>query len=241
MPLRDIKLRYKHLKTFQKIIHYRFRNRALLDQALTPKFYRSVMPKAELQDNERLEFLGDSVLNLTISNYLYAKYPFYTEGQLTKLKSQLVSRSFILKLAKSLNISEYLRTTPLRNEVIQPSNLVCAVEALIAAIYLDGGIKRASSFILYNFKDDIKVVEEGKGEKDYKSLLQEFSLKKFKNVPQYEVVSEIGPEHKKSFKVVVSIAGNVYGTGSGHTKKEAHQSCAREALERLEVIAVDLR
>lgn len=232
---KQIDLRYKHLKKFQKTLRYRFRNRALLDQALTPKAYCNANLELDIKDNERLEFLGDAVLNLSISVYLYSKYPFYSEGHLTKLKSQLVSRSFLLKVARRFGLSEYIRAMPYQLD-IQPSVLACTLEAVIAAVYLDGGFKKAYLFIISSFEDDMRLIEEGRGERDYKSLLQEISLKEFKCVPKYELISEAGPQHKKSFKVSVSILGSVYGRGSGNTKKEAHQASAKEALEQLEAL-----
>lgn len=228
-----INLRYKHLKKFQKTIRYRFRNRALLDQALTPKAYYAASTDSDIKDNERLEFLGDAVLNLSISVYLYSKYPFYSEGHLTKLKSQIVSRYLLLKAAKRLALSEYIRTLPHQQD-IQPSVLVGSLEAVIGAVYLDGGFKKAYPFVISNLEDDIRLIEEGRGERDYKSLLQEISLKGFKCIPRYEVISETGPQHKKSFKVTVAISGNICGTGSGSTKKEAQQASAKEALGQLQ-------
>lgn len=229
---RETNLRYQHLKRLQRLIRYRFRKKSILDQSLTPKSYCKINPDKGLKDNERLEFLGDAVLNVCISSYLYKKYPFYNEGNLTQLKNQLVSFSFLLKAARRMNISDYLRL-PAKDIEVQPSALACGLEALIAAVYLDGGFKRAYDFILANLKDDIRCVEEGKGERDYKSLLQEVCLRKFRYVPKYETIKEEGPQHKKNFTVSVNILGSLYGIGTGRTKKEAHQLCAKEALKKL--------
>lgn len=233
MNLRKDKSRLKKLKLLEKRIGYRFRNKALLNQALTHKSYSNEKYKTGAGHNERLEFLGDSVLGIVVSKILYDDYPEKDEGVLTRYKSQLVSGATLGNIAKALHIGEYLllgkgeEASGGRRHV---SNLLCALEALIGAIYLDGGLKPAFKFINNIFKPELQLVKEGKGSRDYKSVLQQVALKKFKTIPSYKIISEIGPDHKKHFIVEVLILGKRYGIGSGPNKKTAEQASAKEAL-----------
>lgn len=237
MNLRKDKERLRKLKIFEKLMGYRFRNKLLLNQALIHKSYANEKNMAGLSDNERLEFLGDSVLGIVISHTLYNDYPEENEGVLTRYKSQLVSGETLAKVATEIQIGEYIllgkgeEASGGRRHV---SNLMCAIEALIGAIYLDGGIKPASNFIKKVFHPEIQLVKEGKGAKDYKSIFQQVVLKKFKTTPSYRILSEIGPDHKKHFIVEAIVSGKRYGIGSGPNKKTAEQASAREALSVLE-------
>lgn len=239
-PIFNLKLdkeRIIQLKKLEKIIGYRFRNRLFLNQALTHKSYANEQYKSKFADNERLEFLGDAVLGIVISRVLYDEYPSKDEGVLTQYRSQLVKGTTLGNIAKHLHIGDYLllgkgeERSGGRRHI---SNLLCALEALIGAIYLDGDIKPASNFIRHVFKSELELVKEGKGSKDYKSTLQQLVLKKFKNVPTYNIISEIGPDHKKHFIVEILIMGKRYGVGSGPNKKTAQQQAAKEALTAIE-------
>ncbi len=229
--------RLKKLKELEKKINYRFRNKSLLNQALTHKSYANEIYKTRLKDNERLEFLGDSVLGVIISELLYRDYPDQNEGVLTRHKSQLVSGATIGRIAKELNMGEYLllgKGEEGSGGSKHPSNLLCALEALIGAVYLDGGIKPAGRFIEKVYSSHIQLIKEGKGSKDYKSVLQQIVLKKHKIIPAYKIISEIGPDHKKHFIVEVIVTGKRRGVGSGPNKKSAEQAAAKEALSSLE-------
>ena len=181
--------------------------------------------------------MGDSVLGIVVSRILYDECPGMDEGVLTRYKSQLVSGATLGRIAKGLQIEEFLllgkgeEASGGRKHV---SNLLCALEALIGAIYLDGGLNPAFKFISRVFKHEIQLVKEGKGLKDYKSVLQQSVLKDFKTIPSYKIISEIGPDHKKHFIVEVLILGKRYGVGSGYNKKSAEQASAREALSVIE-------
>lgn len=237
MNLKKDKDRVKKLSTFEKSIGYRFRDKLLLDQALTHKSYANEKNLENPSDNERLEFLGDSVLGVVMSHALYNEYPGEDEGVLTKYKSQLVSGETLGKVAKELNIGEYLllgkgeEASGGRRHI---SNLMCAMEAIIGAVFLDGGLKPSSNFINKVFKPEMQLVREGKGSKDYKSVFQQIVLRKFKTTPSYKVLSEIGPDHKKHFIVEAVVSGRRYGIGSGPNKKSAEQVSAKEAIFALE-------
>lgn len=237
MDLKKDKNRLKKLKIFEKFINYGFRNKLLLNQALIHKSYANEKDMEQSSDNERLEFLGDSVLGLIISHMLYNEYPREDEGVLTRYKSQLVSGETLARIAKELGIGDYIllgkgeEASGGRKHV---SNLMCALEAIIGAIFLDGGIKASHNFITKVFKFEIQLVKEGKGSKDYKSIFQQIALRKFKTTPFYRILSEIGPDHKKHFIVEAVVAGKRYGIGSGSNKKSAEQASAKEALSALE-------
>jgi ribonuclease-3 len=241
MPLINLKKdreRLKKLKSLERLIGYRFRNSSLLNQALTHKSYANEKYKTSSGDNERLEFLGDSVLGAVISRILYDECPDYDEGILTRYKSQLVSGATLGRIAKDLKIGDFLllgKGEEASGGRKHTSNLLCALEALIGAIYLDTDMKSAFRFIERFFKPEIGLVKEGKGFKDYKSALQQIVLKSFKAIPSYKIISEIGPDHKKHFIVEVLISGKRYGIGSGYNKKSAEQAAAKEALSAIEL------
>jgi len=230
------KARKKKLKELQKIIKCKFKQLKLLNLALTHKSfaYQSVHQKE--QHNERLEFLGDAVLSLITSEYLHNKYSDLQEGGLTKLRAQLVCAVSLQKLAANLGLGEYILfgkgQSPL-NSRARASNLTRAFEALIAAIYLDRGLKVTQKFVIRHIETLLEDIHTGKAQTDYKSLLQELSLEKFGVIPHYEVIKESGPEHRKEFAVCVKVNGKQYGSGSGPNKKSAQQVSAKEAMARL--------
>ena len=235
--LKKDKDRLKKLKIFEKSIGYGFRNKFLLNQALTHKSYANEKNMERSSDNERLEFLGDSVLGVIISHTLYNEYPGEDEGILTRYKSQLVSGETLARIAKEIGMGEYIllgkgeESSGGRKHI---SNLMCALEAIIGAIFLDGGLKASHGFIIRVFRSEIQLVKEGKGAKDYKSIFQQTVLRKVKTTPSYKILSEIGPDHKKHFIVEAVVAGKRYGIGSGPNKKSAEQLSAKEAILTLE-------
>nr|MBU1328782.1 ribonuclease III [Candidatus Omnitrophota bacterium] len=235
--LKKDKDRLKKLKVFEKSIGYGFRNKFLLNQALTHKSYANEKNMECSSDNERLEFLGDSVLGVIISHTLYTEYPGEDEGILTRYKSQLVSGETLARIAKEIGMGEYIllgkgeESSGGRKHI---SNLMCALEAIIGAIFLDGGLKASHGFITRVFRSEIQLVKEGKGAKDYKSIFQQIVLRKFKTTPSYRILSEIGPDHKKHFIVEAVVLGKRYGIGSGLNKKSAEQLSAKEAISTLE-------
>ena len=237
MNLRKDRKRLKKLKDLEKTVVYRFRNKVLLNQAFTHKSYANEKHRLGLKDNERLEFLGDSVLGIVVSRLLYDDFPDQDEGILTRYKSQLVSGSTLARIAKKLQIGEFLllgKGEEASGGKRHTSNLLCTLEALIGAIYLDGDLRASVRFINNIFASEIQLVKEGKGSKDYKSVFQQVVLKKFKNTPSYKIISEIGPDHKKHFIVEVLVLGKRCGIGSGSNKKRAEQAAAKEALSAIE-------
>lgn len=217
----------------QKKIGYQFKNPALLNEALTHSSYANEHKSQHIKYNERLEFLGDSVLSIVVSDYIYKNCPELPEGELTKLRASLVCEKSLYEFAKKIDLGKYLILSKgERNNggADRPSILSDAFEALIAAIYIDGGIAPASKHIL-NFV--IPAIKNSKKKKinDYKTTLQEIIQKNPGERLEYVLVKESGPDHNKHFVVEVHLNSNVIGKGGGRSKKEAEQQAAREALE----------
>ena len=217
----------------QNKIGYQFKNPALLNEALTHSSYANEHKSQHIKYNERLEFLGDSVLSIVVSDYIYKNCPELPEGELTKLRASLVCEKSLYEFAKKIDLGNYLILSKgERNNggADRPSILSDAFEALIAAIYIDGGIEPASKHIL-NFV--IPAIKNSKKKKinDYKTTLQEIIQKNPGEKLEYVLVKESGPDHNKHFVVEVHLNSNVIGKGGGRSKKEAEQQAAREALE----------
>ena len=217
----------------QNKIGYQFKNPALLNEALTHSSYANEHKSQHIKYNERLEFLGDSVLSIVVSDYIYKNCPELPEGELTKLRASLVCEKSLYEFAKKIDLGNYLILSKgERNNggADRPSILSDAFEALIAAIYIDGGITPASKHIL-NFV--IPAIKNSKKKKinDYKTTLQEIIQKNPGEKLEYVLVKESGPDHNKHFVVEVHLNSNVIGKGGGRSKKEAEQQAAREALE----------
>ncbi len=217
----------------QNKIGYQFKNPALLNEALTHSSYANEHKSQHIKYNERLEFLGDSVLSIVVSDYIYKNCPELPEGELTKLRASLVCEKSLYEFAKKIDLGKYLILSKgERNNggADRPSILSDAFEALIAAIYIDGGITPASKHIL-NFV--IPAIKNSKKKKinDYKTTLQEIIQKNPGEKLEYVLVKESGPDHNKHFVVEVHLNSNVIGKGGGRSKKEAEQQAAREALE----------
>ena len=217
----------------QNKIGYQFKNPALLNEALTHSSYANEHKSQHIKYNERLEFLGDSVLSIVVSDYIYKNCPELPEGELTKLRASLVCEKSLYEFAKKIDLGKYLILSKgERNNggADRPSILSDAFEALIAAIYIDGGITPASKHIL-NFV--IPAIKNSKKKKinDYKTTLQEIIQKNPGEKLEYVLVKESGPDHNKHFVVEAHLNSNVIGKGGGRSKKEAEQQAAREALE----------
>ncbi len=221
-------------------LKYRFNDEALLDEALTHKSYVNEHKGASRKHNERLEFLGDAVLSLIISDYLAARYPHLSEGALSKLKARLVSEVSLADAARRLDLGGRLRLG--RGEELsggrdKSSLLADGLEAVIAAVYLDGGIEAGRTFTLEALAEELREIESlqtAPGGDDYKTRLQEWCQRRYEVLPAYVTVGETGPDHHKVFQVEVWVGGTVVGVGQGHSKKEAEQAAAKRALERAE-------
>lgn len=226
------------LSEVQSRLGYVFHKPDLLQRALTHKSFLQGTQNSDREDNERLEFLGDAVLALVVSEYIVSTFPTASEGELSKVKAFLVSRSSLAKAAKRLKLGSSLRLgrgEEATNGRQKSSLLANALEAVIAAVYIDGGSQAAQAFILQVLKpelDGLGTISSGEFRGDYKSHLQEKAHKQFDVNPDYRLVNESGPDHQKTFEIEVLINGQVRGRGIGKSKKEAEQVAARHALER---------
>ena len=219
-------------KKFQKIIGYNFNNPSLLIAALTHTSRESL--NATGSTFERMEFLGDSILGLIVSEELFLEYPEYSEGELSKLKSKIVSRKMLALISSKLKLKEYIIfNTDSAGKGGLNSVLSNTMESLICAIYLDGNLETARKFIKqFILKDYPKYLIKG-NLTDYKSKLQEYTQAKFHATPDYYILKVEGPEHEKMFTIQVTIKNKIFGIGKGNSKKEAQQDAAKHACKQL--------
>jgi ribonuclease-3 len=219
------------LEACQQSIGYRFNDPELLAAALI----HSSVALSRLESNERMEFLGDAVLGLVICEALYRRFPEYLEGELTKLKSMLVSRRTCAQVAENIRLADFLVLGKgMHGRSHLPRSMpAAALEALIAAIYEDGGLESACAFILAQFDPMIDEAVESSHLRNYKSVLQQFAQRQFERAPIYEVLDEKGPDHAKCFEVCVRLGERRFRSAWGPSKKEAEQAAARLALRTL--------
>ena len=222
----------------QARIDYRFRDRGLLEHALTHKSRAAEDTTGGVADNESLEFLGDAVLGLVVAHALHERYPQFNEGQKSKIKAQVVSTYSLARHAEVLGLGDHLilgRGEEKTGGRFKQALLADAYEALIAALYLDGGLDAAARFLHRELKEalDRSATQNFVGT-DYKSALQERLQALGKPLPEYRLSGEAGPDHRKVFSVDVVVDGEVLGSATGNAKKEAEQEAARLALTRLE-------
>jgi len=225
-------MRQDVIKRCEKAIGYKFSDPALLQQALTHASSKGSLTL----DNERLEFLGDAILGAIISGHLYQTLPDETEGELSKLKATIVSRRVQARAAKSLGLAEFivLGKGMGKTASLPASVLANVFEAVLGAIYLDGGLKAARKFAMSALGEEMDLALTELHIKNFKSLLQELAQKEFGEVPTYRVIAEEGPDHRKEFTAVAVINGKQYAKGKGKSKKEAQQSAAQATLDMLE-------
>ncbi len=214
-----------------------WKNPEHLIQALTHSSYAHENKNLNLEHNQRLEFLGDAVLELVVSNYLFNKYPDYPEGTLTKIRAGIVCEPSLALVAENLNLGELLlmgRGEERSGGRKRPSILADALEALIGGIYLDRGMGKATEFIINKLSPVIEtVIQNGGLNSDFKTQLQELVQKKSENTLGYTIIEESGPDHLKTFVAGVMFQGELQGSGSGRTKKEAEQAAAKDALDKI--------
>lgn len=224
----------------QQAIGYTFHDPGLLDEALTHTSYVNELKDQASKDNERLEFLGDAVLALIISEHVASACPDLTEGALSKLRSHLVSEATLATAARRLDLGRLLRLG--RGEERtggreKESILANALEAVLAAVYMDGGLEAARTFSLKALAQELRETASREAGRvlagDYKTRLQEWCQRQYDSVPQYVTERETGPDHQKTFEVEVVVQGRALGRGTGRSKKEAEQAAAQEALERV--------
>jgi len=210
-------------------------NLSYYEQALTHSSFAHERGHRRLH-NERLEFLGDAVLELIISDYLYQKYSQLSEGKLTKLRADLVCEASLARIAYGLNLGQYIRLG--KGEIVgggasRPSLLADTIEALIGAHYMDRGFEVSREKVLELFFPILQELQEGHLRRDFKTLLQEFTQARYAVTPSYRIVRESGPDHEKTFTAEVMLAADVVGAGEGRSKKEAEQAAAKEAWNTL--------
>ena len=222
----------ENLLGFCKNVGIKFKNLELLDQAF---YHRSIQNEVHnVKSNERLEFLGDSVLGFATASYLYKNFD-NPEGELAKIKSAVVSEKTLASIAKKIGIDKLLvlgKGEKLSGGSEKPALLADCMEAIIGAYYLDSGYENAEKYVLSFIVPEIELICK-EGMKDYKTLLQEEVQKKYKSFPKYEVIKKSGPDHNQTFEIVVQINDFVLGPEKGKSKKEAEQKVAKKALDFL--------
>ena len=222
------------IKDLEEAIHYRFQNISLLQNALTHSSYANERWHNSLLSNERLEFLGDSILGMLVAEYLFNQFPDRPEGELTRMRADMVCEKTLAAVANRIGLGKHLllghgeEQGGGRN---RDSILADAMESVIAASFLDGGMEAAEAFIKRFILTEVPVTQLHN--RDYKTQLQELVQQKKNQVLSYELVAESGPDHDKKFDVEVSLNGKIVGIGSGRSKKRAEQDAARSAIQAL--------
>ena len=221
------------MKVLEESIGYTFKDKELLKKALTHTSYAN---ENNIESNEKLEFLGDSILEFILSKYIYGKYTKLKEGEMTKVRAAVVCEKSLHKIALMHNFSDFLylgKSERVSGGSTRPTILADSVEAVIAAMYLDGGLEPVEKFIIENLKDDIEIATKHVGDKDYKTVLQEKLQENGEVKIEYEIIKETGPDHDKTFVAEVKCNGEILDMGEGKSKKEAQMEAAKKALEKL--------
>lgn len=222
------------LKILEEKLNHDFKNKLFLKNSLTHSSYANENKLGIINSNERLEFLGDAILNLIVSQYLYKKYPHYPEGELTKIRAKVVCESSLAYIARKIGVGDYLllgKGEEATGGRERESILADTVEAMIGAVYMDSDFQTANKHLLEQFEDDIvKAVDKGELFFDYKTELQEKYQKHSNSKIEYSIYKEEGPEHNKVFFMNVILNGKILGSGKGKNKKEAEQMAAKVAL-----------
>ena len=219
-----------NLQKLEENIDYTFENKELLKNALT---HTSYAYEKHVESNEKLEFLGDSILEFISSKYLYNNFPKLSEGEMTKVRATIVCEDSLYKIAKKHNFSDFLflgKSELASHSEVRKAIMADSVEALIAAIYFDAGLEEAERFIVENLKEEALIASKNVGQKDYKTVLQEKLQARGEVCIKYEIIKEEGPDHDKKFTARVSCDGNILAIGEGKTKKAAEMEAARSAL-----------
>jgi len=224
------------LSSLQKTLGIIFKDISLLENSLIHRSYLNENQGTESDSNERLEYLGDAILGFIVAEKLYHDFPDYDEGRMTRLRSILVRRETLARISRSIHLGEYLflgkgeDTSGGRNK---SANLACALEAVIAAVYLDQGMVKTRKMIVKLLEEEWQKAIKKPAVIDYKSRLQELIQSREQRIPSYHVTGTSGPDHIKTFSVEVRLGDQVLGSGSGKSKKEAETEAAREALKKL--------
>lgn len=220
-----------NLEKLENSIGYIFKNKQLLENALT---HTSYAYEKHIASNEKLEFLGDSILEFISSKYLYNNFPKLSEGEMTKVRATIVCEESLYKIAQKHNFSDFLflgKSELACHKEARPAIMADSVEAVIAAIYFDAGLEEAEKFIVENLKEEAAIASKNVGQKDYKTVLQEKLQIHGEVHIKYEIIKEEGPDHDKKFTARVSCNDKILATGEGRTKKNAEMEAARKALK----------
>lgn len=221
---------------FQETLVYRFQDAKLLEEALRHSSYVNEQLDPEMRDNERMEFLGDAVLNLVVGHLLMKDYPDMREGELSRVRANMVNETQLAEIARTIDLGSHLllgKGEIQSNGWEKNSLLANALEAVIAAVYLDRGFEAAAKLIEHHFMGLVKSATTLTTGQDYKSRLQEAVQSTIKKIPQYKVVRESGPDHDKTFTILMTV-GEIRSEGVGKSKKTAEQDAARKGLELIE-------
>ncbi len=227
----------QNLSGLEEKISYRFSDSQLLQKAMVHASRANEKKGKKVEHNERLEFLGDAVLQLVVSEYLYKEYPKVDEGTLTKMRASVVNEQVLAQAADQIDLGQYIQLGKGEERSggrHRPSLLADTMEALIGALFLDSGLEITRQFILSRLSHSLDAVESGKYRRDYKTTLQELIQKESGRSLQYHMIAQHGPDHDKEFDVQVESNGTILGTGTGKTKKDAEQAAAKEALSVLQ-------
>lgn len=233
-------MRERILRSLEKKISYIFKDKTLLDQAFVHRSY-SYEQASKPVNNECLEFLGDAVLGLAVSHLLLVKYPDNEEGTLSQLKANMVSENSLSRLARKLNLGKFLmlgKGEELSGGRTKNSILADTYEALLAAIYLDGGLEPVHNLVKTHFLPLFPASISKRSLLDFKSRLQEYTQEEFKAMPEYFILKESGPEHQKRFAIGVKLKGEILARGMGKNKKAAEQRAAQNALKKLAAVKI---
>ena len=227
----------KQLKELEKALGISFKKLAFLKKAITHKSYTNELKLPPSEHNERIEFLGDAVLELCISHLLIDEFEDAPEGELSKIRASVVNEAQLAAIAEGMNLGNYLylgKGEDLTGGRKKPSLLSDAYEAVLGAVYLDQGFKKAFALVQKHFMELILQAGREGFSKDYKTRLQEEVQGRFKVVPRYQLISATGPDHNKTFEIHLFIRNDMYGVGLGNSKKSAEQEAAKQALEKLD-------
>ena len=223
-------------KLLQKKLGVKFNKPPILQQALVHRSYLNEMPDSGLESNERLEFLGDAVLGLVVAGKLYEDYPQHPEGLLTEMRVALVRRDTLARVAKSLSLGDFLflgRGEEAAGGRGRPSNLSAAYEAVVGAVFVDGGMQKARRFVVSSLAAEFHELPKGRTLANPKSQLQELLQARFQKAPVYKLLRDEGPDHSKVFTVQVWGGRKPLGVGEGKSKQQAEKEAARDALEKM--------
>jgi ribonuclease-3 len=221
---------HKNFIQLEKCLDYQFKNKDLIIEALTHKSYKKAY------NNERLEFLGDAVLNLIIGEYLFAKFPNSNEGELSKIRASLVSEHGFTKLANAIKLGDYIYLSDAEDKNkgrYKASILSDAFEAIMGAIYIEAGIKKLKKIVFTLLESSYDTITLDELFSDYKTALQEITQAKFGVIPEYRLESSTGPDHQKEFELSLWINNKHYATAKGKSKKLAQQNAAKQTLKKL--------